>query len=372
MLIDRRLLSNLDHALLVAVVIAVLFGCAMIYSATRWNTRLTAGNPLLYVKKQLAAAALGAAASLVVLSVDYHYLERFAKWIYLASLLLLASVFVFGKRTKGAIGWIKIGPVAIQPCEYAKIGVVIALAAYLAQQDDLSDLRSFIVPALIVAAPMALVVAQNDLGSALVLAPVFFAMMYAAGADAKLLLAIVGVILLVIAPFSYFFLLQTHQQMRIKVFFNPGLDPRGYGYNVMQSVIAIGSGGLLGKGYGQSTQARLNFLPEHHTDFIFSVIAEELGFFGATAALAVLFFIVHRGYSVAQEARDKFGALLAVGLTSVMLVHIFVNAGMTMNVSPCTGIPLPFFSAGGSALMAMTISIAIVQTVYMRRTKIIF
>ncbi|MDD4791885.1 MAG: rod shape-determining protein RodA [Firmicutes bacterium] len=372
MLIDRRLLRNLDYALLGAVAIAVLFGCAMIYSATRWNIRLTAGNPFLYVKKQLVAVALGAAGSLVILTVDYHYLERFSKWIYVISLVLLASVFVLGTRTKGAMSWIRIGSLAIQPSEYVKIGVVVALAAYLSEQDDLSDLRSFIVPALIVAAPMGLVVAQNDLGSALVLAPVFFAMMYAAGADTKLLLTIVGAIILVIAPLSYVFLLQPHQQMRIKVFFNPGLDPRGFGYNVTQSVIAIGSGGLFGKGYGQSTQARLNFLPEHHTDFIFSVIAEELGFFGATAALAVLFFIVHRGYSIAQEARDRFGALLVVGLTSVMLVHVFVNAGMTMNVSPCTGIPLPFFSAGGSSLMSMMISIAIVQNVYMRRKKIIF
>jgi rod shape determining protein RodA len=247
MLIDRRLLRNLDYALLGAVAIAVLFGCAMIYSATRWNIRLTAGNPFLYVKKQLVAVALGLAGSLVILIVDYHYLERFSKWIYVISLVLLASVFVLGTRTKGAMSWIRIGSLAIQPSEYVKIGVVVALAAYLSEQDDLSDLRSFIVPALIVAAPMGLVVAQNDLGSALVLAPVFFAMMYAAGADTKLLLTIVGAIILVIAPLSYVFLLQPHQQMRIKVFFNPGLDPRGFGYNVTQSVIAIGSGGLFGQ-----------------------------------------------------------------------------------------------------------------------------
>ncbi|HAI87546.1 MAG TPA: rod shape-determining protein RodA [Firmicutes bacterium] len=372
MLIERRLLKNLDFALLGAVICAILFGCAMIYSATRWNVRLTSSNPCLYVKKQAAAAVVGAVASIVVLGIDYRYLARFANVLYVAGIVLLASVFVLGTPSKGAMSWIRIGPVAIQPSEYAKIAVVIGLAAYLVQQDDLSTLSSFIVPAILALVPMGLVIAENDLGSALVLAPVFFAMMYAAGADPKLLGLIIGVGLFVIVPFSYFFLLKEHQQMRILVFFNPGLDPRGFGWNVTQSVIAIGSGGFAGKGFGQSTQARLNFLPEHHTDFIFSVIAEELGFLGAIASLALLFFIVRRGYGVAQSARDRFGSLVAVGLTTIMLVHIFVNVGMTMNVSPCTGIPLPFFSAGGSSLIATMLGVALLQSIHMRRKKIVF
>lgn len=372
MLIERRLLKNLDFALLGAVVLAIGFGCAMIYSATRWNVRITAGDPFLYVKKQAIAAAMGAVASVAVLAIDYRYLARFANLIYIAGLALLASVFVLGTQTKGAMSWIRIGPVAIQPSEYAKIAVVIGLAAYLVQQDDLSTPRSLIVPAILALLPMGLVIAENDLGSALVLAPVFFAMVYAAGADPKLLGLIIGVGLFVIAPFSYFFLLKEHQRMRILVFFNPGLDPRGFGWNVTQSVIAIGSGGFAGKGFGQSTQARLNFLPEHHTDFIFSVIAEELGFLGAVAALALLFFIVRRCYGVAQSARDRFGSLVAVGIATIMLVHIFVNVGMTMNVSPCTGIPLPFFSAGGSSLIATVLGVALLQSIHMRRKKIVF
>ncbi|MEA4883087.1 MAG: rod shape-determining protein RodA [Clostridia bacterium] len=371
MLIDKRLLRNLDYGLAIAVVISILFGCAMIYSATRFNTRLTQGNPLFYVKKQLMAAAVGSVVALVALVIDYRYYARFATWIYVGCVGMLGSVFLLGTRTKGAIGWIRLGPLAIQPSEYAKIGVVIALAAYLAEQDDLSTLRSFIVPGLIVFAPMALVIAENDLGSALVLAPVFFAMMYAAGANPKVLGLILAVGLLALAPAAFFFVLKEHQRLRILVFFNPGMDPRGAGYNVNQSKIAIGSGGLMGKGFGQSTQARLNFVPEHHTDFIFSVIGEELGFFGAAAALGLLFCIVRRGYRVATVARDRFGMLTAVGLTSVILVHVFVNVGMTVNLSPCTGIPLPFFSSGGSSLMATMLGVAILENIHMRRQTVI-
>ncbi len=372
MLIDKRLLRNMDFALVGAVCVAIAFGCAMIYSATRFTPSLTGSDPLLYVRKQVIAALLGGLVSVVVLRVDYRYLAKFAQLVYAASMLLLASVLVFGTRAKGAMGWIRIGPLALQPSEYAKIGVVVALAAYLVQQDDLSTLRSFIVPALIVLAPIGLVVAENDLGSALVLAPVFFLMMYAAGANPKLLGIIIGLGIFVVAPLAYFFVLKPYQQMRIVSFFNPGLDPKGYGYSVIQSTIAIGSGGLMGKGFGQSTQARLNFLPEHHTDFIFSVIAEELGFFGAAAAIGLLFFIVSRGFRVAQQARDKFGSLVAVGISAILLVHIFVNVGMTMNVSPCTGIPLPFFSAGGSSLMATIIGTAVLQNIYMRRKRVLF
>jgi rod shape determining protein RodA len=371
MLMNKRLLKNMDFALLGAVYVAIAFGCAMIFSATRWNPTLTGNDPLLYVRKQVIAAALGTVLSVVVLWVDYRSLARFSAVVYVGTMLLLASVFVLGTRAKGAMGWIHVGPLALQPSEFAKLGVVIALAAYLTQQDDLSTLGSFIVPALIVLVPMGIVIAQNDLGSALVLAPVFFAMMFAAGANPKLLGLIIGLGLFVAAPAAYFFVLKPYQQMRILSFFNPGLDPKGYGYNVIQSTIAIGSGGLVGKGFGQSTQARLNFLPEHHTDFIFSVVAEELGFFGAVAALAVLFFIVSRGLRVAQQARDMFGSLVAVGVSSILLVHVFVNVGMTMNVSPCTGIPLPFFSAGGSSLMVTIVSTAVLQNIYMRRKRVL-
>ncbi|MCR4426563.1 MAG: rod shape-determining protein RodA [Firmicutes bacterium] len=369
---ERRLLRNLDYPLAAAVAVCVLFGCAMIYSATRANPGLTGGDPYSLVKKQALAAALALAASFLVIGIDYRYLARLAKWIYAGSIGFIISVFFLGTRTQGALAWIRLGPLAIQPSEYAKIGVVVALAAYLAERENLSTLRSLIVPCVIVLVPMGLVVAQNDLGSALVFAPMLFAMLYAAGANPRLLVLIIAGGLLVAAPAAYFFALDGYQRLRILVFLNPGMDPTGAGYNIIQSVIAIGSGGLLGLGYGQSTQARLNFLPAHHTDFIFSVIAEELGFFGAATVLGMLFFIVFRGYAIAGGARDRFGGLVAVGITSTMLVHIFVNAGMTMNVSPCTGIPLPFLSAGGSSLIATMLGIALLQNIHMRRQKILF
>lgn len=197
-------------------------------------------------------------------------------------------------------------------------------------------------------------------------------MLFVAGANPKLLLSILGLGIFVVAPIAYFFFLSPYQQNRILVFFNPGMDPTGAGYNVLQSLTTIGSGGLFGKGLGNSTQARLNFLPAHHTDFIFSIVAEELGFIGAVLVLVMLFAIVRRGMVISRESKDRFGSLVAIGITAIFLVHILINVGMTMNLSPCTGIPLPFFSAGGSSLIASLLGIGMLESIYMRRQKLIF
>ena len=372
MALDKRLIRNIDFSLIFFTLLALVVGCVMIYSATRYNDSLTGGDPFYYVNKQIIAAVLGFVVAAVAMLVDYRYLGKMSKLIYFASIVFLLSVFVLGTRTKGAINWIRIGPLALQPSEFTKYGFVVALAAYLTTRDNLSSLKDLIVPFLIAAVPTGIVILQNDLGSALVFPAVLFVMLFVAGADPKLLLSILGLGIFVVAPIAYFFFLSPYQQNRILVFFNPGMDPTGAGYNVLQSLTTIGSGGLFGKGLGNSTQARLNFLPAHHTDFIFSIVAEELGFIGAVLVLVMLFAIVRRGMVISRESKDRFGSLVAIGITAIFLVHILINVGMTMNLSPCTGIPLPFFSAGGSSLIASLLGIGMLESIYMRRQKLIF
>lgn len=370
--LEERLLRNLDYALIIAVVVAILFGLVAVFTATYESASADGGDGLGYVKRQLVAIALGLVGSLVILSIDYRQLDRLAALLYVGSLAFLASVFVLGVSRSGAQAWLRLGPLSIQPSEYAKIGVAMALASHLSRKDDLSTLASLVPSFLLVGIPMGIVVLQNDLGTALVFGPMLFAMLYVAGARTEHLLGILFVVGAVVVPVGFQFFLKEYQRQRLLIFLNPYSDPTGNGYNVIQSMIAIGSGKLFGKGLLNGTQGQLNFLPEHHTDFIFSVIAEELGFIGAFALLAVLGFILWRGYRIAASAKDRYGMLLAVGITSMMAFHILVNVGMAMGVMPVTGIPLPFVSYGGSSIMAYMFGIALLLNVYMRRQSMLF
>ena len=371
MKLDKKMLKSIDVRLMIFTIIAIVIGCVMVYSATRWNDGLTGGDPTFYLRKQVIAAILGCVAAIVAMIMDYRYLGKLSKVIYVLSLGFLMTIFVMGTRVNGALNWIRIAGMTIQPAEFAKYGFVVGLAAYLTSKEDLSTFKSLIIPFIITAIPMGIVLIQKDLGSAIVFPAVMLVMLFAAGAKPKILLSLLGGVA-AMAPIVYFFLLSEYQKNRILVFINPGMDPQGAGYNVLQSLTAIGSGGLFGKGLGNSTQARLNFLPAHHTDFIFSIIGEELGFIGAVAVLFILFSIVRRGVHIARESKDRFGMLLATGIIAIFIVHIFINVGMTMNLSPCTGIPLPFMSAGGSSLIATMLGIGILQSIYMRRQKMMF
>jgi len=369
MALNKRFVCNIDFSLMLFTVIAVVAGCIMIYSATRYSYNLTIENQFFYLNKQIIAAILGFVVLLLVSRIDYYCFAKHSKLIYFLSIVFLLSVFVLGTRTKGAINWIKIGPVAIQPSEFAKYGFVILLAQELTTKNKINSLKDFIIPFIIMIIPTGIVVLQNDLGSALVFPVVLLIMLFVAEANEKIFASILGLILFVITPITYYFFLSPYQQNRILVFLDPYSDPTGSGYNVLQSLITIGSGRIFGKGYGNSTQARLNFLPAHHTDFIFSIIAEEFGFIGAIFVLIILFVIVRRGIIISRYANDKFGSFVAIGIFSIFLTHITVNIGMTMNLSPCTGIPLPFFSAGGSSLIASLLGIGILESIYIRRKK---
>jgi len=371
-LLEKRLLRNLDYALILAVLALCLVGFVIVFSATRGGIGSgSPQDPLYFVKKQVAAFALGVLLCAVILTTDYRLAQRAHRVLYLGNVGMLALVLAMGHRISGAQSWFRIGPVALQPSELAKVALILTLANHLSEARDIATPRGLAFAFLHAAVPAALVLLQNDLGTALVFCGITFAMVYVAGARGKDLLAVVGAGA-VASPLVFFFLLKGYQRARLLAFLNPYKDPTGTGYNVIQSTIAIGSGRFFGKGLFHGTQAQLNFLPAHHTDFIFSVIGEELGFVGAIAVLALYGIVLWRCLNAAACAKDAFGQLVATGVAAMLLFHVLVNVGMTVSLMPVTGIPLPFLSYGGSALLANLIAIGLVLDIHMRRQKILF
>lgn len=340
-------------------------------------------NPLLqntFLKKQIIAAIVGIILVIISLFFDYRILRDYVSVIYVLNILILLTVLFLGSTIKGGQGWIRLGPVNFQPAETAKLAVIIALADVLAKgKYNVYYILGLIVPGIYIGVPFILVLLQNDLGSALVLIAIFVGMIYVAGANAKFLvgtfLSGIGTVVAWITVHIYWGVpipLKQYQLNRLLVLVNPQLDPLGAGYNVIQSKIAIGSGGLLGKGLFGGTQNQLNFLPERHTDFIFSVLGEEFGFIGALLILLLYLLLLWRGVKVAMEAKDEFGQLLVVGILSMFAFHILENVGMTIGIMPVTGIPLPFLSYGGSSLLTNLMAIAIIMNVNIRRKKMLF
>ena len=284
--------------------------------------------------------------------------------------MLLAVMFV-GQSALGAQRWIQLGPVSIQPSEFSKIIMIIALANLL--KDKIGKLNTFsdLLPiAAYVGLPFLLVLKQPDLGTSLVFMAIFFGMIFACGINLKLLAGIFGAGVAMMPILWHF--LKDYQKMRIMVFMDPNVDPLGSGYHIIQSKIAIGSGMLFGKGLFEGTQSQLNFLPENHTDFIFAVVGEELGFVGAAFLLILYLSVLWRGIQIAKQAQDSFGMLMAVGITSMLAFHVLVNVGMTAGIMPVTGIPLPFMSYGVSALTTNIFAITILLNIYMRNQKLQF
>ena len=371
MIVDRRLIRNLDFPLIIAVLIMCGIGLVFVYSATHGGVGHGQPiDPFSFVKRQLAAFFVGIACVMVILTIDYNLVRRAHYFLYWGTIALLVLVLVFGRRVSGAERWLKIGPAVVQPSEMAKIAVILTLSNRLADA-DMNSRYDLIIAFLHVALPTGLVLLQNDLGTAIVFVGITIAMLFVAGMRPRDLLAIIAIGALA-SPVVFFLGLKDYQRARILTFINPYADPTGTGYNVIQSTIAIGSGGFFGKGLFRSTQVRLNFLPAHHTDFIFSVIGEELGFLGGVAVLAVYAVILWRCLQTAAVAKDTFGQLVAAGVASMILIHVLINVGMTMSLMPVTGIPLPFVSYGGSSLVANLIAIGFVLNINMRRHKILF
>lgn len=368
-MLQPRLTRNLDFVMIIVSFVLVLVGIMMIGSATHANS--PTDDRYWFVQRQGLFAMLNVFLIVFMMKYDYKMLGHFAKILYVTNLAMLAAVMFFGQSALGAQRWIQIGPFNLQPSEFAKLIMIISLAQLLdSRAGKLEKLWDVVPIGLFVAVPFFLVLKQPDLGTSLVFVAILLGMIFAAGVSGKLLIK-VGAVFLGMLPVFWMFL-KDYQKSRLTVFLDPNTDPLGAGYHIIQSKIAIGSGQLMGKGLFNGTQSQLNFLPENHTDFIFAVVGEELGFIGSVVILILYFILLYRGIIIAQTARDRFGALLATGITSMLGFHVLVNVGMTIGIMPVTGIPLPMMSYGVSSLTTNLVSIGILLNVYMRRNKITF
>lgn len=361
--IDRRLLAHIEWPLLFLALLIVGCGLMTIASATYRPDR-----PLSpYVVRQAIWTAAGLVALVVAVSVDYRSFDRWGYAIYAASVLLLALVPIVGIAGGGARRWIGIGSFSLQPSEIAKVGLVIGLACHLQRWAGRKrlPLARLVVPGLLFAVPAVLIQRQPDLGTVIVLALGAFTVLLMSGLPVRLVLAAVCLIGPAL-PYVWTHL-KPYQQRRVLTFLDPDQDPLGAGYHVRQSRIAIGSGQVYGKGYLNGTQNQLNFLPEEHTDFIFSVYAEEWGFVGSITLLALYAALILRGVAIALRARDNLGALLAVGLTGMIFWQVVINVAMATGSLPVVGITLPLLSYGGSSLLVLLASIGLIMNVSMRR-----
>lgn len=389
--------KNFDFVLLGIILILISFGLLNIYSASlAFNA---SGLP--FYLRQLLWALAGLGLIVIIYNLDYDVFSNYAYHYYLLNIVLLVLLLVFRVQAKGSSRWLSLGSLAMQPSEFMKLAVILAMAKYLQDKDGkLKKFADLIIPSGIVLVPFFLVLKQPDLGTALVFVPVFFISVYLCNLSDRYLFYLVAPFLslllfkfhivwfffmILLVLFIYFKepsridawivivgsilsgvgqpllwnFLKDYQKKRIITFFNPEIDPLGSGYSVIQSKIAIGSGQLFGKGWLHGSQNRLNFIPEHHTDFIFSVIGEEWGFIGGFLLLVLFFILIMKILDIALHAKNRFGTLVASGISVIFVFHIIVNIGMSMGIAPVVGVPLPFLSYGGSCLLNFLIMIGI-------------
>ena len=354
----QKRFANIDKVLLVFVILSALYGIIAIYSATR--SFGTYSNTII----QSGALVLGAVIMILLSLFDYEQFEVLLKPIGVVCILLLILVKIIGTSGDwGAQSWIRLGPVGIQPSEIAKIGFILTFSYHLSKvSDKVNEPKTLLLLLFHLAVPAFLIMLQPDLGSTLVFVFIFIVMIFTAGISLKYVLYALaaGVIA---CPLIYMFLLSDYQKHRILVFLNPELDKLGSGYNVIQSKIAVGSGGFFGKGYLNGTQNQLGFLPTKHTDFIFSVISEELGFIGAVLVVILLSVIIWRCIKTAMDSKTLFGRYIAIGVSAMFIFHSVENIGMCIGLTPVTGIPLPFFSYGGTSLLTNLVAVGLVLSV---------
>lgn len=370
----------LDKGFLTSLVLILAFGLVVLYSASSGIS----SDPLYYVKKQILWLTVGLFLAIMLIRFDYSQLEAYWKHLYVISMITLMVVLIFGQEVRGTTGWIGFGPFPnIQPAEFTKILLIVAFAAYLNKRKDRLDTFIDMLPCfLFMGIPWLLIMLQPDLGTGLVYIAVTFLMMFIAGANPKILGIIILLVSLVIAlmlflhfQFGSWLPLDDYQLKRLIVFvdpYNDGQGGRGAGWNTIQSLVAIGSGGLTGKGLFNGSQVQLNFLPEHHTDFIYAVIGEELGFIGAVLVILLYGILLVRAVIISFNARDLFGSFLVIGISAMWMFHIFENIGMSIGIMPITGIPLPFLSYGGSSMLTNMLAVGFILSVNLRGKKLVF
>jgi rod shape determining protein RodA len=368
-MIDRRLLDNFDWSIMLMAVVLALIGVMTIYSATR--PVFDAAQTSYYIR-QLYWISLSLITFICLISIDYRLFIKFAYVIFIIGVILLVLVIVIGRKGMGAQRWLNLGFISFQPSEFFKIFFIIALSRYLSNiKEGMSlGLRSMLkIFAIFFILPMILILKQPDLGTAIMLLFILVSMILTAGAKKKIIIITMAIALLSL-PFAGKYIwggLKDYQKRRIIAFIDPQADPRGVGYHITQSKVTIGSGGFLGKGYMKGTQGPYRFLPENHTDFIFSIFAEEWGFSGSIFLFGLYFFVIWRGFDTAKKARDREGCFLVLGVTYMFTFYFFINVGMTVGMLPVVGVPLPLMSYGGTALLSNFCALSIIENVRMRR-----
>jgi len=358
--IDRRLLYNLDWVLMGAALALALVGVAMVYSATH-----SGHHPDLYLK-QLALVGVGTLGLVAAAIVDYRRLADRAVLLYALSVVTLLYVLRFAPVIAGTRRWILIGGFQLQPSELVKLAAAVFVAKIFSEyRQETLGLLDVALPGLAVGLLSALIALEPDLGTAACLIPLFLAVAFLAGLRMRAVLGFVAVMLLLAA--LTWPLLKDYQKTRFYTFLDPSLDPRGAGYQKIQSQIAVGSGGLVGRGFLEGSQAQLGYLPARHTDFVFSVLAEEAGFVGVVVVLSLYLLVVWRMLETARLARDRLGAFLAAGLAASLAFQVVYNVAMVAGLVPVKGLPLPLMSYGGSSVLSSLMSIGFVLSVRTRR-----
>lgn len=358
------LYKDFDKSLVLIALLIFVIGILTVYSATEARDLPFAES---FFAKQGVSMAIAFIFTLIAISVSYQKFIDLSYLIYAVNLVLLALVLIIGKAKLGAQRWFSIGGFAFQPSEFIKLSLILVMSGYLGTRKDIMHRpASLLAPCFLVGLPFILVLLQPDLGTALLLLPIFFAMLIVGGANGKY---IIGMIILGASAAPFFWqILREYQRQRLLVFINPNIDPLGAGYTIIQSRIAIGSGGLVGKGWLNGTQNQLNFLPERHTDFIFSVVGEEFGFLGASALVILFFVLVKKAFVISSQTSDMYGKCIATGIGVMLAMQVIINVGMTLGLMPVVGIPLPLVSYGGSSLLSTMIAIGLLLNVGMRRS----
>jgi rod shape determining protein RodA len=360
---DRRIFQYFDWTLLALVLGICAIGVVNIYSAGF----STGERQIPLYLKQIKWVLLGLFFMMLVFLIDYRIINEGAYVIYGISIALLVVVFLYGYTTHGSQRWISLGGFSFQPSELMKLTIILALSRYFDdhKSNEPYTLRELFIPFLIVIVPFLLILKQPDLGTALIIIIVFASIVFFIGVNWKsVFIVLAGCLMLM--PFGWHFM-KDYQKDRLITFLNPENDPLGTGYHIIQSIIAIGSGGIFGKGFLKGSQTQLKFLPEQQTDFVFSVFAEEWGFIGAFCLIIMFMSLILWGLKIALHSRDLLGTLIAFGITVLISWEVFINIGMVLGILPVVGIPLPFLSYGGSAMIVLMTAIGLLMNVSVRR-----
>lgn len=362
MIFRDRTAPTVDLNFLGTAVVLAMIGCLLVYSATFFSE-----PGLGTFKRQMLWVVIGLILALIILTVDYHILFDIAPILYGIGIILLIYLLIWGQVTANVKSWIRIGGFQFQPSEFMKVFTALMVARYFDSNDRAYlDLRSFLTVMGIIGLPVGLIIVQPDFGTAASFFPLIAVAMFFGGIRPRIWMAMILVVAIAL-PTAWAMFLKPYQKERIMIFLNPERDPLGSGYQVTQAKIAIGSGGIHGKGFRHGTQGKFGFVPEHHTDFIFAVLGEEWGFVGVIVVLGLYLYLVVQALTFAKHARDRGGTFLIICLIMFVVFHVLINVSMQIGILPTTGIPLPLISYGGSSTMMFFMAIGLIANVDMRR-----